>query len=106
MAGLIYSPPIVFLIFIVLFLVLSKVFSLYSYRNIQREHGLDAYACGERNVQHYINPDYSQFFPYAFFFTIMHVLALVVATAPYEALLLPAVYIAAGILAMVIIFKD
>jgi NADH-quinone oxidoreductase subunit A len=105
MAGLIYSPPIVFLIFVVIFLASSKVFSLYSHQNAQRDRGLDAYACGQRNVQHYVNPNYSQFFPFAFFFTIMHVLALVIATAPYEALLLPIVYIASGILAMVIIFK-
>lgn len=106
MEGLIYSPPIVFLVFVVLFLALSKGFSLYSYKNVQREHGLDAYACGERDIKHYVNPNYSQFFPFAFFFTIMHVLALVVATAPYEAMLMPVIYIAAGILAMVIIFKD
>lgn len=106
MEGLIYSPPIVFLLFAVISLVLSKVFSLYSHRNLQRYRGLEAYACGERNVQHYINPNYSQFFPFAFFFTIMHVLALVIATAPYEALLMPIVYIAAGVLAMVIIFKN
>lgn len=105
MVGLLYSPPIVFLIFLVIFLASAKAFSLYAYSNAQREHGLDAYACGQRNVRHYINPDYSQFFPFAFFFTIMHVLALVIATAPYEALLLPIVYIASGILAMVIIFK-
>ena len=106
MSELIYSSPIVFLIFMVISLALSRLFSLYSYQNPQRDHGLDAYACGERNVRHYINPDYSQFFPFAFFFTIMHVLALVVATAPYEALLLPLGYVAAGVLAMVIIFKN
>lgn len=106
MAGLIYSPPIVFLMFIVLFLAGSKYFSLYSHRNAARVQGLESYACGQRDVRHYVNPDYRQFFPFAFFFTIMHVLALVVATASYEALLMPVVYIAAGILAMIIIFKD
>lgn len=106
MDGLIYSPPLVFLIFLIIFVLLSKFLSLYSLKNVQREHGLDAYACGERNVRHYVNPDYRQFFPFAFFFTIMHVLALVVATAPYEALFLPVVYVASGILAMVIIFKN
>ncbi|MGI5822729.1 MAG: hypothetical protein ACOX6Z_02180 [Dethiobacteria bacterium] len=106
MTGLIYSPPVVFLLFLILFLVGSAYFSLYSHQNLQREHGLDAYACGERDVQNYINPNYSQFFPYAFFFTIMHVLVLVVATASYEAPFLPVVYLASGILAMVIIFKN
>ena len=91
--------------FIVIILAGAKFFSLYSYRNVQREEGLESYACGQRDVRHYVNPDYRQFFPFAFFFTIMHVLALVVATASFEALLMPIVYIAAGILAMVIIFR-
>ncbi len=41
-----------------------------------------SYACGETPETSRIQPDYSQFFPFAFFFTIMHVVALVVATVP------------------------
>ncbi|MEI8356061.1 MAG: NADH-quinone oxidoreductase subunit A [Deltaproteobacteria bacterium] len=41
-----------------------------------------AYACGEDMKENRVNPDYAQFFPFAFFFTIMHVVALIVATAP------------------------
>lgn len=105
MKSLIFAPPIVFLIFVVIFLACSKGLSRYSHRGIRRENESDAYACGQRNVQHYVNPDYSQFFPFAFFFTIMHVLVLVIATAPYNTTLLPVVYIASGILSLVIIFK-
>lgn len=105
MEKLIYTPPIVFLIFIVTFFLCSNGFSRYSHQATQRKRTLDAYACGQRDVQHYVNPDYSQFFKFAYFFTIMHVLVLVVATAPYETLFLPIVYIMSGILAMVIIFK-
>ncbi|MBP7176688.1 MAG: hypothetical protein KBA53_10830 [Thermoclostridium sp.] len=65
----------------------------------------DSYACGQKNIQHYVNPDFSQFFPYAFFFTIMHVLVLIVATAPYDAPLLPIIYTLSGILSLVIIFR-
>lgn len=42
----------------------------------------EAYACGEDVADHRAQPDYAQFFPFAFFFTIMHVVALVVATVP------------------------
>ena len=41
-----------------------------------------AYACGEDVKDHRVAPDYQQFFPFAFFFTIMHVMALVVVTVP------------------------
>jgi NADH-quinone oxidoreductase subunit A len=40
------------------------------------------YACGEEVTDHTAQPDYSQFFVFAFFFTVMHVVALVVATVP------------------------
>lgn len=105
MESIILTPPIVILIFIVLFSLCSKGLGRYSHLAIKGKHGLDAYACGQRNFQNYVNPDYSEFFPLAFFFTLMHVFTLVVATAPYDAQLLPAAYIASGILAMVIIFR-
>jgi NADH-quinone oxidoreductase subunit A len=41
-----------------------------------------AYACGEDVPDHRVQPDYGQFFHFAFFFTLMHVVALVVTTVP------------------------
>lgn len=105
MENLIFAPPIVFLIFAVILFACSRGVSRYSHVGAHDEDRLEAYACGQRNIQDYVNPDYSQFFPFAFLFTIMHVLVLVVATAPSDAPLLPIVYIASGILAMRIIFK-
>ncbi len=42
------------------------------------------YACGEPFEGHLIQPDYSQFFSFALFFTILHVVALVIVTVPSE----------------------
>ena len=42
MVGLLSSPPIVFLIFLVIFRARAKAFSIYAYSNAQRAHGLDA----------------------------------------------------------------
>lgn len=100
-----FAPPIVFLIIIIILLAGSRGFSKYSFRGKGGEHQLDPYACGQRDVKNYVNPDYSQFFPFAFFFTIMHVLVLVVATAPFNAPLLPVMFILSGLLSMVILFK-
>jgi len=105
MVTLFFAPPIVFLIFFVIFLACSRGASRYSHTGVLEEGKFDPYGCGQRGVQDYVNPDYSQFFPFAFFFTIMHVLVLVVATAPYDAPLLPIVYVASGLLAMRIISK-
>lgn len=105
MSTLIFAPPIAFMIFFVIFFAFSRGVSRYSQEGSRGDNGLDSYACGQRDVQNYVNPNYSQFFPFAFLFTIMHVLVLVVATAPYDAPVLPVVYIACGILCLVIIFK-
>ena len=44
--------------------------------------GAEPYACGEDLPDHMIQPDYGQFFPFAFFFTILHVVALMATTVP------------------------
>ncbi len=66
---------------------------------------MEPYACGQRDVENYVNPDYSEFFSYAFIFTVVHILILVVATAPRDVSLLPVIYIVSGFLAILIAFK-
>ncbi|MCL1975230.1 MAG: hypothetical protein FWG61_03600 [Firmicutes bacterium] len=105
MAQILLTPPVTLLIFLVLGLALSRAVAGYSAVGGENVRKLESYACGHRQVNHSVSPDYSQFFPYAFFFTIMHVLALVVATAPVGELILPLLYIASGLLALVIIFR-
>ena len=76
-------PPVAF---VVVFLTVS-IFTLWLSRcafpkGKSTEGSKKAYACGEDFTQHLIQPDYSQFFPFAFFFTILHVVALIIATVP------------------------
>ena len=77
----------------------------------QPEGKFKAYACGEDMKENRVNPDYGQFFPFAFFFTIMHVVALIVATAPYvqepSSLVIAVLFlVAAGISLFVLIRKE
>lgn len=65
---------------------------------------LDPYACGQRDYKNYFNPNYTQFFRYAFVFSMMHVLALVVTISGSE-FFLPLAYVGAGILSLVIVFR-
>lgn len=44
---------------------------------------LKPYACGEEMAWGAMQPDYSQFFPVAVLFTVLHVSVLVVATLPH-----------------------
>jgi NADH-quinone oxidoreductase subunit A len=99
------SPLTAFCFFLLLGLFILWFFSRFSTVGKESPGKYESYACGQRDVQHNVSPDYNQFFPYAFFFTIMHVLALVISTAPKDALLLPLICIAAGLLSLVIIFR-
>jgi len=102
---IVLSPPIVLIILILTGLFLSYMVSSLAAPGVASERKFESYACGQRNVTHNVSPDYNQFFPFAFFFTIMHVLVLVVATAPKDALTLPLIYVAAGVLSLMIIFR-
>ena len=67
-----------------------------------------AYACGEDMPTNRCNPDYSQFFPFAFFFTIIHVLALVVATVPrgdWASIPIAAGYLIASAIGVFVLFR-
>ncbi|MCU0652205.1 MAG: hypothetical protein MUC39_04625 [Candidatus Omnitrophica bacterium] len=81
-----FTPPLVFLIIFFLILFLSSLFSWLAWqRKDKRTEGAGkAYACGEDVKDHLAQPDYSQFFPFAFFFTIAHVATLMMTTVPSE----------------------
>ncbi len=105
MEAVLYSPPVIFLLVFFSLALCSKFLSKFSNKEKLGEHALESYACGQRDVNNYVNPDYSQFFIYAFIFTVVHILILVVATAPSDAQLLPVTYIVSGILAILIAFR-
>jgi hypothetical protein len=79
-------PPIAFVVVFGLVWLESAGFGALSLKPakdaIQPAGKLKSYACGEDVTDHRVQPDYGQFFPFAFFFTIMHVVALVVTTVP------------------------
>jgi len=105
MKTVLFSPPVLFILAFLIFIGISKYLSRFESKGRIGEHGLDSYACGQRDVPNYVNPDYSQFFIYAFVFTVAHILILVVATAPLTTNSLPVVYIVAGMLALIIALK-
>jgi NADH-quinone oxidoreductase subunit A len=107
---LLLLPPIAFLIifvFVWLQYVGLKVFS--AGEKWPEEKGkTESYACGHEMKDSRVNPNYSQFFPFAFFFTIMHVVALVVATFPkgnIEAIGLGVGYLVSASVSLFILFK-
>jgi len=101
----IFTPPLAFMLVLLVLLLFSITITSWASRRgkKEKERVSEAYSCGEKFDEHLIQPDYSQFFPFAFFFTILHVVALAVATVPTENIkvfTIAFIYIAVAILGM------
>jgi NADH-quinone oxidoreductase subunit A len=107
--AILFSPPLVFIILFFITIVLFWFCSRYAFRKKEKSASAKkAYACGEDFQEHLIQPDYSQFFPFAFFFTILHVVALVIATVPTETIgifAIAVVYVAGAIIGLIILLR-
>ncbi|MEI8349675.1 MAG: hypothetical protein WCI77_05935 [Candidatus Omnitrophota bacterium] len=83
MKTLLLIPPITMLIILAAALLLMYLFSKLSYRSGKKpDEGRDSYACGEDTYDNMAQVDYSNFFPFAFFFTLAHVATLIITTVP------------------------
>jgi NADH:ubiquinone oxidoreductase subunit 3 (subunit A) len=107
---LLLSPPVAFA---VLFAVIVAFSSLSKRMAFQRKgEGTAAagseYACGEDFKGYMAQPDYSQFFPFAFFFTILHIIALIATTVPVDALdslTIPVFYLVGAVIALSVFLR-
>jgi len=70
--------------------------------------GTQPYACGEESPDQPVQPNYGQFLPFAFFFTILHVVALMVTTVPVitaGSLFIAAVYLGGAVVGMIVLYR-
>jgi NADH:ubiquinone oxidoreductase subunit 3 (subunit A) len=101
-------PPIVFLILLAVGYVISLSFTKLAIKGHESAGKLEQYACGEDIPAQNVRPDYSQFFPFAIFFTIMHVVALILTTMPKDfssGYILAAVFICSALVGLLILFR-
>jgi NADH-quinone oxidoreductase subunit A len=109
MNTLILSPPIAFIISLLLALYLSYVLSKLAFQEKDRPKGQGkSYACGENIPDQMMEVDYSQFFPFAFYFTILHVVALMLATVPAvkgAVLSIALIYIIGAIIGLLVLYR-
>lgn len=101
-------PPICFLIFLAAVWLFAKAISVLAVKAKATARGLEPYACGERNYDPMIRPNYAQFFPFALFFTLLHVAALTLATLPkigVDTLIMAGIYIMAVMVGLSIIYR-
>jgi NADH:ubiquinone oxidoreductase subunit 3 (subunit A) len=87
MDNLLYTPPIAFAVLLVFFWLFSLVLSRLAFPKAHKAEGTTkSYACGEDIDDHSAQPDYSQFFIFAFYFTLAHVATMMLTTIPVESL--------------------
>jgi len=105
---LLLAPPVAFIMVLFAALCLAYVLSKLAMKPRKLPEGLTKeYACGEDLPTHMIQPDYSQFFPFAFYFTILHVVALMAATVPVatiETSLIAVVYILGAMMGLFVLY--
>ncbi|MFA4888607.1 MAG: NADH-quinone oxidoreductase subunit A [Candidatus Omnitrophota bacterium] len=103
-------PPIAFIIVLLASFLLEYLFSRLSFRPKAHSDGEGKpYACGEENYDHMAQPDYSTFFPFAFFFTIAHVSTLIMTTVPVETIqtfVLAFMYLAGAVIGLYILLRS
>ena len=102
---LILTPPVTFAIYLLLSVGISAVSKRLAARGADSERKKQAYACGENMPTNQGQPDYSEFFMLAFFFTIMHVIAMAVATNPNGLTVTSGVYIGVTVLALFVLLR-
>jgi hypothetical protein len=98
-------PPAAFLAYLLISYLFSLLTKVFRTKGTAADGKNMAYSCGETAPVNKVQPDYSQFFPFAFFFTLMHVLSLIIATVPKGLSSMPFVYLASGVVALLILFR-
>jgi hypothetical protein len=104
------TPPAVFVVIFATGWIIFSLFSKLAFRTGKKadEGTGKPYACGEDDYNHTAQPDYSIFFPFAFFFTLAHVATLIVTTVPQETkgtFAVAAIYIVGAALGLTILLR-
>jgi len=108
---LLLIPPVLLTLLVVVVWLLMASASPLAFKRKGSRGALDKpYAGGENLEQHRVQPDYGQFFPFAFFFTILHVVTLIVASSPAGAGIagggaFAVLYVLGALLALYILFR-
>jgi NADH-quinone oxidoreductase subunit A len=102
------SPPTAFLVILAAGVCVFGVLSSLALRKGRTGAGAKPYACGEETPDQKVQPDYGQFFPFAFFFTILHVVALMTTTMKVGAaatLCIALIYVLGGFVGLSVLYR-
>jgi len=99
------SPPVTFGIYLLICAGITFLCKRLAARGRDSKKKETSYACGEDMQENQGQPDYSEFFKFAFFFTIMHVVVLVVATDPGGFSVTSMIYLGVTVLALFMLLR-
>jgi len=105
MGTILLAPPITFLVFLAISMGFSSFAGKFAAKGEDAPNKTKSYACGEDVEQTQGQPDYSEFFKFAFFFTIIHVVVLIVATDPFGISVMSVLYLVATVLSLFLLFR-
>lgn len=91
------SPPVAFIIFLAVGCLIYFSGSWLAAKGKRSSGKKTQYACGEDVPAQRVQPDYNEFFPFALFFSIIHVTALIMATLPSGNIALSGILYLAGV---------
>jgi len=77
---IILYPPIAFIISLLVVYIFASLFSDFPPKLVKNLEKSKTYACGEDFPAEKVIPNYDEFYPFAIFFTILHVAGLMLAT--------------------------
>jgi NADH-quinone oxidoreductase subunit A len=109
MSYLILVPPVALTLLVLVVWGLAQASGTLAFKRKTDRGAIDKpYAGGETIDTHRVQVDYAQFFPFAFFFTILHVVTLMVATTPghtLQSLATAVIYILGALLGLFILLR-
>ncbi|MDD5432761.1 MAG: hypothetical protein PHO70_07250 [Candidatus Omnitrophica bacterium] len=109
MHRILLSPPVAFIILFLVIVIFTALLSRLAFRVKKVKEGTGkSYACGENNYDNMAQPDYSNVFPFAFFFTLAHVATLIIATVPLATVgtfIMVSLYILGAFIGLSILFR-
>jgi len=100
-------PPFAFIIALIVMIFFGAIIKDFEPKTRKSPDSSKTYACGEDFPSEKLNPSYEEFFPWAIFFTVLHIAALVLMTLAFTSgisIAVPFVYIVIVLIILTILF--
>jgi NADH-quinone oxidoreductase subunit A len=100
-------PPFAFIIALIILFIFAKIIKGFEPKVQKNPETSKTYACGEDVAPQKSTPSYEEFYPYAIFFTVLHVVALMLMTLAFATqvpFMVPLIYIIIVMIILSILF--